>query len=66
MSDEMRNEFEKAAAGGGNVGIFSEFWHFVRQTRKWWLAPTIIILLLVSLMLVLGGTAIAPFIYTLF
>ena len=66
MSPESRNDFERAAAAGRGTGIVAEFWHFVKQNKKWWLAPTIVILLLVSMLLVLGGTAVAPFIYTLF
>jgi hypothetical protein len=36
------------------------------QTRKWWLVPLIVVLLGIGVIVVLGGTAAAPFIYTLF
>lgn len=40
---------------------------FMRERKKFWLAPVIIILLLLGLLIVIGGgSAIAPFIYTLF
>ncbi len=40
---------------------------FLRVRKKWWLAPIVLVLLLLSLVLVLAeGSAIAPFIYTLF
>ncbi len=44
-----------------------EFWLFLRVRKKWWLAPILLVLGLVSL-LILGtqGSVIAPFIYTLF
>lgn len=49
------------------LGIFTEFYHFMRVRKKWWLAPIVIMLLLLSLLIVLTqGTALAPFIYTLF
>ena len=65
MSNESRNEFERAASEK-EVGIVAELWFFLRQNKKWWLAPTIIILLLFGVVLVLSSTALAPFIYTLF
>jgi len=44
-----------------------EFWMFLRERKKWWLAPIIIVLMLLSLLIVLTqGSAVAPFIYTLF
>jgi hypothetical protein len=47
--------------------VMTEFWEMLRQTKKYWLAPIVIVLLLVGLLLVLAkGSALAPFIYTLF
>ncbi len=47
--------------------IFSELWVFMRIRKKWWLGPIIVILLLLGLVVVLTeGSALAPFIYTLF
>ena len=44
-----------------------ELWQFMRANKKYWLAPIVIVLLLVGiLLLVAKGSAIAPFIYTLF
>ena len=47
-------------------GIVGEFADFLRQNKKWWLTPIILVLLMVGLLLVLGSTGAAPFIYTLF
>jgi hypothetical protein len=47
-------------------GIVGEFVDFLLHNKKWWLTPIILVLLLVGLLLVLGGTGAAPFIYTLF
>ncbi|KPK44828.1 MAG: hypothetical protein AMJ65_01890 [Phycisphaerae bacterium SG8_4] len=44
----------------------AEFWHFLRHNKKWWLLPIVIVLLLLGLLVLLGGSAIAPFIYPLF
>ncbi|MGB5702439.1 MAG: DUF5989 family protein [Polyangiales bacterium] len=48
------------------AGLVSEFIGFLKANKKWWLAPIIISILLLGLLVVLGGTAAAPFIYTLF
>jgi len=49
------------------ISILAEFWEFLRVRKKWLLAPIIIVLLLFGLVIVLTeGSAIAPFIYTLF
>jgi hypothetical protein len=48
------------------VGLIREFWDFLKHSKKWWLTPIIMVLLLLGALLVLAGTAAAPFIYTLF
>jgi hypothetical protein len=51
----------------GKLSILKEFWAFLRVRKKWWLAPIIIVLLLLGLLIFLSqGSAVAPFIYTLF
>ena len=50
-----------------NASIVSEFWYFMKERKKWWLAPIIFILVLIGLLIVLTeGSAVAPFIYALF
>ncbi len=47
--------------------VVSELWQFMRENKKYWLAPIVITLAIVGVLLVLAkGSAIAPFIYTLF
>lgn len=49
------------------LAIFGELWAFMRVRKKWWLGPIIFMLLLLSLLIVFTeGSALAPFIYTLF
>jgi hypothetical protein len=64
MSDD-RSEFDEHARKS-RQSIFHEFGYFLRHNRKWWLTPIILVLILVSALVILGGTAAAPFIYTLF
>ena len=64
---EPDNEFERAAQDGeSNRGILREFVSFLGENKKWWLAPILVVLLLFGLLIILGGTGAAPFIYTLF
>ena len=49
------------------LSIMKEFWEFLKVRKKWWLMPIIIFLVLLGALLVLTeGSAIAPFIYTIF
>ena len=48
------------------LSILFEFYDFLRVRKKWWLAPIIVSILGLGLLVLLGGTAAAPFIYTLF
>jgi hypothetical protein len=47
-------------------GLVREYVDFLLHNKKWWLIPIIIALLLVGILIVLGSSAAAPFIYTLF
>ncbi|HEY9164653.1 MAG TPA: DUF5989 family protein [Candidatus Kryptonia bacterium] len=50
-----------------SLSIFGELWAFMRIRKKWWLGPIILVLLFLGLFIVLTqGSALAPFIYTLF
>ncbi len=47
--------------------LLKDLWAFMKERKKFWLAPVIIMLLLLGALLVLTeGSAIAPFIYTIF
>jgi hypothetical protein len=49
------------------LSIIKEFWDFLCTAKKWWLAPIIISLLVLGALLVFAkGSALAPFIYSLF
>ena len=44
-----------------------DIWLFIKERKKFWLAPVMLILLLLAVLIVFGGgSALAPFIYTLF
>jgi hypothetical protein len=49
------------------LSIFSELWSFMRVRKKWWLLPIIMLIAVLGLILVFAqGSALAPFIYTVF
>jgi hypothetical protein len=49
------------------MGLVGELWAFMKVRKKWWLGPIVVMLVLLGLLIVLtSGTAVAPFIYTLF
>ncbi len=49
------------------MDVIKDLWGFLRERKKYWLIPIILVLLLLGLLIVLGGgTALEPFIYTLF
>ena len=59
-------DFEDAGRTKQKTGFVSEFWHFLKQSKKWWLLPIVMVLVLFGVLMLLSGTAAAPFIYTLF
>ncbi len=71
----MKNAENKNKRENPNLGelveqkrsnVVGEFWGLLRHNKKWWLAPIIIVSLLVGALLILFGTPVAPLIYTLF
>jgi hypothetical protein len=65
MPNNESSEIENLARGK-RTGITREFVDFLAENKKWWLAPIIISVLLLGVLVLLGGSAAAPFIYTLF
>jgi len=63
-----RSRFSRdTALVSGKLSILREFWSFLRVRKKWWLAPIVILLLSLGLILIVTeGSALAPFIYSLF
>ena len=68
MSEQETEKGEDFAsqASEERVGLVSEFVQFLSENKKWWLAPIILSILGLGALVLLGGTAAAPFIYTLF
>ena len=63
--DDQKTEFERAGQQK-QLSLVGEFFVFVRENKTWWLIPILLALGLVGLLVILGSTGAAPFIYTLF
>jgi hypothetical protein len=62
---QAENEFLAQAGHEKQSGLVAEFVSFMKENKVWWMAPILIVLGLVGLLLVLGTTGAAPFLYTL-
>ena len=62
---ESKDEFLQAAADEDR-GLVAEFWAFMAENKMWWLTPILIVFGVLGVLLILGATGVAPFIYTLF
>jgi hypothetical protein len=65
MSSRGNHEFEKASRKKES-SLVAEFWGMLMENKKFWLVPLIVGLLFLGLIVIVGGTAAAPFIYSLF
>lgn len=66
MGKVTRQESFEESGARRRDGLVGEFVGFILHSKKLWLVPLIVVLLLMSVLVLLGGTAAAPFIYTLF
>ncbi len=58
--------FEDELAQEKRPGLATEYWNFLKQNKKWWLLPILLVVFLLGLLVFLGGSGAAPFVYTLF
>lgn len=63
--NSQMNEFTRAASGK-RASFFGEYIYLLKNNKKWWMLPLLIILLGFGALMILGSTGAAPFIYTLF
>ena len=68
--EETTDEERRAANAQGivdeNPGILKEFFEFLREEKKWWIAPLLVALAVMAVIAALAGSAAAPFIYSLY
>jgi len=63
--DPKQNEFLQESQAE-RASFLSDYFAFLKRTRKWWMLPVLVVVLLFGLLVVLSATGAAPFIYTLF
>lgn len=66
MERKPSSQFEETAARTQDSGLLREFWQFVRENKKWWLIPIVVVTVVLGVLTLLAKTGAAPFIYTLF
>jgi hypothetical protein len=66
MPDDNEADAFRREAAARRVGLARECWDFLKHNKKWWLLPILLALAIIALLVVLGGTGLAPFIYTVF
>lgn len=71
MSDEKPNDEQEANAfeeanKGEQMKLVAEFIEFLKYNKKYWMIPLLLALLGLGALILAGGSAAAPFIYTLF
>ena len=62
---DKKTEFEQAGDEPSPT-IVQEFMQFIVENKKWWMIPIVLSFGLIGLLVLLGSTGAAPFIYTLF
>lgn len=63
--DRTAEEFETAAQERAPT-LVGELWQFIKDNKAWWMIPILVSLGILGILIVLGSTGAAPFIYTLF
>jgi hypothetical protein len=60
------NRFEELSQPRSKLTLVADLIYLLKHSKKWWMLPIVLVLLLFGTLMLLGGTAVAPFIYTLF
>ncbi len=65
MTHSNPPEFQERARQARH-GFLREIWGFLRDNKKWWMIPMLSIILILGALVLVSGSPVAPFIYTLF
>jgi hypothetical protein len=60
-----RADFDEQVSAGRR-SLLAEFWDYLSHNKKWWLLPILLVFALFGVLMFLGSSAVAPFIYPLF
>lgn len=65
-ADNTEPRAEAAFDNAPTSGFWADYWDFLKTSKKWWMLPLLVLLLALGALIVLGKTAAAPLIYSLF
>jgi len=65
MQKDAKVDFQSRAQNPRR-GLVAELWGYLNSTKKWWLTPIILWIIIFGILLLIGGSGVAPFIYPLF
>jgi len=63
-SSDVGKQFARHAEQAPS-GLLKEYWHFLRHSKKWYMIPTIVLLLVLGLLVALSASGLMPFIYAI-
>jgi hypothetical protein len=63
---DAERDFQQIARTQREASFLEELWILLSEHKKYWLIPMVVVLLFFGVLVALSGTAIAPFVYTLF
>jgi hypothetical protein len=66
MSENKKKSFREITEETSQGGFLNQFYEMLMHNKKWWITPIVLVLILFGLLIILGGSSYAPFIYTLF
>jgi hypothetical protein len=66
MSEEKSEKSFSQLSREQRPSLMAEFWDFLKHNKKWWLLPILAVFFLLGALVLLGGTALGPWIYPLF
>ncbi len=66
MIDKSLTDFEIVAQQSTSSSLIGEFWYYLRSTKRWWLSPILLALMVCAVLIFLASTSAAPFIYAIF
>lgn len=65
LSPKQDEEFQRLA-DEPQLSLVTEFAYFLRDNKKWWLTPILLVLILATLLIAFTATGVAPWIYSMF
>lgn len=66
MTDKTKKRKTLDDSKNTQLSIIGEFWYLLKTNKKWWLLPIIVVMILFAILIIVGSSPLAPFIYPLF